>query len=307
MQTPSWILALFPLLAGCGRISTLEARPPITPEAWLQSMPEVTLPGDVLLTQPSSSILVFSLAALSILVGIGFLVSQRGQHARLWWGIAMVCSGIGAALAGVSFQAFGYELKCLGYETCRFTDGFEIWYMIFQVIGTNAMLIGVASQFLGGAWVSRTQIFGAIYAGLYMLTVAIGAWMPERDLLTFTNNGAGARPSVGAHDGDQPWGLDLAAGLHRPPLRDHVAALRHLHGRLLGRRHAMRDPRAQQHLRAAAVRGDLAVVQRVVLGQRRASHHLVRVDGLHRARAHATRQGPWNGAVDGEDRLVLNP
>jgi len=51
-------------------------------------------------------------------VGLRFLLDQRGQQSRMWWGIGLLLTGLGALAAGTSYQAFGYELKCNGRETC---------------------------------------------------------------------------------------------------------------------------------------------------------------------------------------------
>ena len=70
--------------------------------------------------------LVFLLAGLWVASGVSFLRTRRGQRSRAWLGVALILGGVGAALAGVSYQAFSYELKCAGLELCRLTNGWEV-------------------------------------------------------------------------------------------------------------------------------------------------------------------------------------
>ena len=111
------LLAL-PLLTACGRLDELTYDPPITPQEWCQDRPCVQV-GDTIVNEPLGTFLVFALAALWIGVGVYFLVTRRAQRSRLWLGVALVLGGLGAAQAGISYQAFSYELKCAGQEFCR--------------------------------------------------------------------------------------------------------------------------------------------------------------------------------------------
>jgi len=68
---------------------------------------------------------------------------RRPELARVARDCAIL-GGVGAALAGTSFQAFSYELKCAGRERCLSTNGFEIGYNLAQAASVSAMLIAVA-------------------------------------------------------------------------------------------------------------------------------------------------------------------
>lgn len=142
--------------------------------------------GGTVLNEPLGTFLVFALAALWIAVGIYFIASRAGQRSRVWLGVALILGGIGAALAGVSYQAFSYVLKCQGWEYCRLTNGFEVGYSITQAVSVSAMLVAVAYACTSG----RTRRALSIYAGLnvavYLGVSAIGVMLPNALLLSFT-------------------------------------------------------------------------------------------------------------------------
>ncbi len=127
----------------------------------------------------------FLLALLWIGVGIHFLQTRRGQLSRTWLGVALVLGGVGAAQAGISYQAFSYALKCAGREYCQLTNGFEIGYSVTQAISVSAMLIAVAYACaidrLRRALIGYAVINGAVY----LLVSIAGVSIPSRTLLSF--------------------------------------------------------------------------------------------------------------------------
>ena len=104
-------------LAALGRIDELVYQPPTTPAEWCAQRPCVEV-GGITLAEPWSSVLVFALALLWLGVGIYFLVSRRGQRSRTWFGVSLILGGLAAGSAGISYQAFSYELKCAGRDLC---------------------------------------------------------------------------------------------------------------------------------------------------------------------------------------------
>lgn len=177
--------ALAILLAGCGRLDELQYSPTTTPEQWCQQRPCVEVAGTVV-NEPLGSLLVFTLAALWIAVGVYFIVSRAGQRSRVWLGVALMLGGVGAGLAGISYQAFSYALKCQGWECCRLTNGFEVGYSITQAVSVSAMLIAVAYACTSG----RARRTFVIYAGLnvvvYLVVSVMGVLLPNALLLSFT-------------------------------------------------------------------------------------------------------------------------
>jgi hypothetical protein len=95
------------------------------------------------LIQPSSTVIVYSVALLTMAAGLHFLRRRHGQRTRLWWGIGLLLTGFGSLLAGSSYQAFGYEIKCAGRAFCPWTSWWEAAYLIFSAVGMNAMLVAV--------------------------------------------------------------------------------------------------------------------------------------------------------------------
>lgn len=177
--------ALAVLLVGCGRLDELEYSPATTPEQWCQQRPCVDIGGTVL-NEPLGTALVFALAALWIGVGAYFIVSRAGQKSRVWLGVALMLGGIGAGLAGISYQAFSYVLKCQGWEYCRLTNGFEVGYSITQAVSVSAMLVAVAYACTRGRARRAFSIYAGVNVLVYLVVCAIGVLQPNALLLSFT-------------------------------------------------------------------------------------------------------------------------
>ncbi len=180
-------LAWLPLalvLAGCGRLGEVEYDPPVTPEQWCNQRPCVDV-GGIVLNEPLGTFLVFTLAALWIAVGVGFLLTRRGQASRGWLGVALVLGGLGAAQAGVSYQAFSYELKCAGKQYCTYTNGFEVGYSITQAWSVSAMLIAVAYACALGRARRGVSVYAVLNAAAYCLVALVGVLTASTVLLSF--------------------------------------------------------------------------------------------------------------------------
>jgi hypothetical protein len=134
-------------LTGCHRLSTIEDSSQVSPEAFLQNQPWLNLSiGDFsfVWSQPSSSLMVFFVALYTIFKGYKFLSHTQQQRAKFWWGIGLLLTGIGAFLAGISYQALGYEIKCNGREICTFTSEWEVAYMLLSIMGLAALVIAAS-------------------------------------------------------------------------------------------------------------------------------------------------------------------
>ncbi len=178
-------LVLFSLaLAGCGRLDELQYDPPVTPEQWCEQRPCVEI-GDTVLNEPLGTLLVFALAALWIAVGIYFVATRAGQRSRTWLGIALVLGGVGAAQAGVSYQAFSYALKCAGKDFCSYTNGFEVGYSVTQAWSVSAMLTAVAFACTVGRARRGIIVYAVLNALLYCVVAVLGVLQPSKLLLSF--------------------------------------------------------------------------------------------------------------------------
>ena len=172
------------LLAGCGRLDELTYQPPTTPEQWCDQRPCVQV-GDTILNEPLGTFLVFLLAGVWVASGIYFLRTRRGQRSRQWLGIALILGGVGAALAGVSYQAFSYELKCAGLDLCRLTNGWEVGYSLTQACSVSAMLIAVAHACTTGRLRRGLILYAIANAAVYLVITIIGMLLPSATLLSF--------------------------------------------------------------------------------------------------------------------------
>lgn len=195
------ILLLFSawILAGCGRIDTIPADPPQTPETWLAIQPVVRIPvagQELILVQPSTSAIVFLLGFVAIGVGLYFLRIRDGQTSRGWWGVALLLWGVGALLAGVSYEAFSYQIKCAGRSACVWTSGWELAYLVLSVASIDAMVMAQAHSCASGRLRKALSLYALINFALYVAAVAIGALVPVKFLISFELLILAAAPSI---------------------------------------------------------------------------------------------------------------
>jgi hypothetical protein len=172
------------LFSACGRLDTLLYEPAKTAEAWLQMQPFIKI-GQTIFVQPSTSAIVYFLGLLTIGVGVYFLRIQSGQRSRFWWGIALLLWGLGALLAGTSYEAFSYAIKCAGREACLWTSWWEIAYLLVTVWSVDAMLLAVAYSSTTGKLRRGLSIYAIANAAVYFVLLIIGVLMPIKFLISF--------------------------------------------------------------------------------------------------------------------------
>lgn len=182
------LLALLFLLTACGRLDTIPYAPPQTPETWLQIQPYTEIQfgaQTVIFVQPSTTFFVYLLGILTIGIGLYFLRIRDGQQSRLWWGIALLLWGLGALLAGTSYEAFSYAIKCAGREFCLWTSWWEILYLITTVWSVDAMLLAVAYSSTTGKLRWGLSIYALANAAIYFVLLMIGVYVPVKFLISF--------------------------------------------------------------------------------------------------------------------------
>jgi hypothetical protein len=182
------IICLFSLFCFWGfslwsKVDQIALIPPIDFNQNLASMPYVYLSSfNLHLQQPVSSLLVFVLGFVTIYVGLVYL--RHNIFVSKWLGINFVFWGLGAIVAGISYQAFGANLKCALYETCRFTHLVELFYMSLTVLSINALLIAY-SGFHSFKIAYRLQVLALLSVGIYSLVQGLGMFIPIKFLLTY--------------------------------------------------------------------------------------------------------------------------
>lgn len=182
------LLVLTLWLSGCGRLDTLLYSPPQTAETWLAIQPWIELriaSHTIILVQPTTSAIVYLLGLITIGAGLYILRLRQGQRSRLWWGIALLLWGLGALLAGTSYEAFSYQIKCAGRAACVWTSGWEIWYLLLSVASVNAMMVAQAYSCTAGKWRKIWMRYAFLNMSLYSLAVLIGTIIPIKFLISF--------------------------------------------------------------------------------------------------------------------------
>ncbi|MBK7320299.1 hypothetical protein [Candidatus Villigracilis affinis] len=191
-------------LSSCGRLDTILYVPQQTPETWLQIQPYLEF-NRLVIVQPSTSIIVYLLGVLTIAVGLYFLKIRDGQRSRFWWGIALLLWGLGALLAGTSYEAFSYAIKCEGRTACLWTSWWEIAYLIVSVWSIDAMMLAVAHSSADGKLRKWLSMYALINAVFYFGLVMAGAFIPVKFLISFELLLVVAAPSVIAFFAINGW------------------------------------------------------------------------------------------------------
>jgi hypothetical protein len=182
-----WLLPIL-LLAGCARLDAIPAAPPQTAATWLTIQPYAAIQlgaQEIILVQPSTTFFVYLLGVLAIGVGLHFFRIRDGQRSRGWWGVALILWGLGALLAGTSYEAFSYAIKCAGRPACVWTSWWEVLYLILSVASVDAMMLAEAYACTTGRWRRALTIYAVVNAAVYAIVVLIGALIPVKLLISF--------------------------------------------------------------------------------------------------------------------------
>ncbi len=175
-------------LSGCSDLASIPYNPTQTPADWLRIQPFINLKlgtADFILVQPSSTIFVYLLGIIAIVVGLYFFKIQDKYRSRQWWGIALLLWGVGALFAGTSYQAFSYEIKCVGRDLCSWTSWWEIIYLLLSAASIDAMLISAAYSSCQGKHRKALLAYALLNIIVYAVLVMIGVFSLNTFLLSF--------------------------------------------------------------------------------------------------------------------------
>jgi hypothetical protein len=162
--------------------------PLTTPAQFLSSMPHITLSifgRELILIQPSSTFFVYFLGVIMILMGVYFLATKKDHRSRYYWAIGLILWGAGAIMAGTSYQAFGYKLKCRGQLYCLFTSNFELVYLLLTAYSINFLVAAAGYTSTGQRGRKRLVQFAIIDSAAYSIYLLIGAIVPVKFLISY--------------------------------------------------------------------------------------------------------------------------
>lgn len=162
--------------------------PKLNKETWFTVQPCAVLSlfgRSVVITQPSSTFWVYLLGVLTTVLGIWFYHSAAGHVSRALWGVSLVFWGVGALVAGTSYQAFGYQLKCAGRDRVVWTSWWEVIYLLLQQYSVSLMLVAVAYSCLPIEAEKASVVVALTVSFAYTFCVAFGAFKPIKALITF--------------------------------------------------------------------------------------------------------------------------
>jgi len=170
------------------RLSELVYSPVISPQVWLQNHPWIELSlfsKTWVISQPTSTVFVYLLGIVAISSGISLIRAKNNHLSHRWWGVALVTWGIGALLAGTSYQALSYELKCAGRSQCLWTNWLEILYLAFSVASINAMMVAQVFSCVPKQHHSRVLSYAYFHTAVYLVVLTVGTVIPVRFLVSF--------------------------------------------------------------------------------------------------------------------------
>jgi len=194
-----WLAGLL-AASGCSRLDAIPFAPPQTAETWLLIQPFVRLDvasRQILIVQPSTSLIVYLLGLLAIAVGLYCLRIRNGQRSRTWWGVSMLLWGAGALLAGTSYEAFSHAIKCAGRPACVWTSWWEVIYLILSVASVDAILIAQAFSCSVGKWRKALSIYALANLTCYVAIALAGALVPVQFLISFELMVLFVAPTIG--------------------------------------------------------------------------------------------------------------
>jgi hypothetical protein len=181
------VLAVFAILLSDGTASILLV-PNVTPAQFLEAMPYWTVPffgSSFVLIQPSSTFFVYLLGVLMIVLGVRFIKTRKEDRSRFYFGIGLILWGVGTLLAGSSYQAFGYELKCAGLDYCTFTSKFELVYLLVTGFSIDFLVVGIACASIPESKRTLWIRIAILHSSIYFVLLFIGVLTPLYLLVTY--------------------------------------------------------------------------------------------------------------------------
>lgn len=189
MKKTAFIILAISMLTACSQIDQIPyCCPKETPITWCQNHPCLSIDlgsHSFTLSTPSSSIIVYTLGILTLLVGIRLSKASKGSKSLFWWGISLIFWGVAAICAGTSYQAFSYEIKCRGLEVCQWTSRWELIYLILETISVNLMFIAVSYSSIKTSWQNRIRVYAIINTIVYTGVVIVGSSIPNWFMISF--------------------------------------------------------------------------------------------------------------------------
>ncbi len=173
----------FIILFQFSQIDRLLILPLIKGDMFLSQYPYIKL-NNLIIQQPTSTFIILLLAIITVGLGLYYLKNKKNKFS-VWLGINFIFWGIGAFLAGLSYQAFGYYLKCTNLEYCTFTNWVELLYMTFTVISINALLVAYSYLINNKKVQDNLQNYAIISVVLYSLFQGIGIVLPNQFMISY--------------------------------------------------------------------------------------------------------------------------
>lgn len=183
-----FLLMILILLFFTKNLETFLQNPLITPQIYLDNHPWINISLfsiSFIWSEPTSTVFVWSLAILTIIIGIRNLHFFHLDPYRGWWAIALLAWGLGALFAGVSYQAFSYELKCNGRVYCIWTTWFEIIYLLLTVLSISCMIFAQSFSSINKRSRLALQIYALSNMAVYQILLILGVFLQIRFFLTF--------------------------------------------------------------------------------------------------------------------------
>lgn len=154
--------------------------PLMSPEDYLATRPFIELNNGSIIIEPSSSLMVFVLGVQIFVLGL-LLIKD---NLRLW-GLSLLFWSIGTILAGISYQSYGYELKCNGQAFCLFTSWFELAYLFTTAISISLMAFAFAQTFTANKTTKYLIGYGKVALVGYTVILILGSILNNQIMISY--------------------------------------------------------------------------------------------------------------------------
>ena len=160
----------------------------MTPDDFLNSQHHISFAiGDyqLVLGQPSSTLIVGLLSAIYIYFAMLFFRSLREQQSRKYWSAGLFFSALASLVAGLYYQLLGFHIRCEGLNQCYATSAWEIFYYLLTCLASFCFFSAIVWAMVSQRSRRFFFLWGLACCGCYLIGLGVGVGFEISYLLSF--------------------------------------------------------------------------------------------------------------------------